>query len=1300
MRRRVKIGNKLARVGTRLRAVASLDTIARHVLYVFTGSDPLNGEFRSEIFGFDWTAWTFLAMPTYARTLGGRIPRNNFCGLHFCDSINAVVFGGGNYPGGSFNAARDLVSWNGRRWCLIIPLDNLRPADSGDYEADFCPDDCMSLLTAGDCMDEEVDLKAIWPQLINYSNLGMMGHTHGSACYDQVRDCLYFVGGTTQAFGQSVNIGGDCDWGEINSPFTFEFSFATKKWRVMTCTGPVFNRNVSGTITNIGRRAASPGQGDMVYDRDRQRAILFGGTDVSGGEAEADSGYFGDTWELDPTATPHTDMWTKTRTKAQGPGARFEHAICYVPVWKDDDDVYHGGYMLLHGGQMASGGAIKNEWWKYGYTLNAGTGELTGSPTWTDITGDITATDTMPGRIRHSIAFDENRKKVVIAGGVRYDVDEFTPLDSQAVALTAELDVLTLEHVVVAPATPLNPGLRINAGFIYDRCRKKCVLFGGQLYTDRGAITGDAGVWPWDGAAWVPEGDITESVSDQSRSGHAQLPIGGGVMLILGGDPLLQLTHLFYFGTFGVVRNYAVPFETGFFPVLAQYSARAAAAGDLLILGRNPSNESTIEFWKYDASVFNPATPPDGFDPYTANPWVAFTPQPTGMVGGVSNWMWTEFAMCYSAATGKLICYGGFRRIAIDPEAQSDVNDESTRWLASGTWDASSNNPSELGVLRGPDICCLPEISTLLGAGYESGFALFFGKSPEVDGGVPSEIAGRHFYWNDGSETWERMDQLIPSGHATPDPRYRHRIVGFPDIGKAVLFGGTDDSSVFSDTWLFDGSTITSDYRPWQLLAIAGPEARYGHTMEYDAARGCIVLYGGKSLTGAELSDLWEFRTDLKWHQIPVTTGLVDDLTIRKEAAIAFDKDHRKMIVCPMSTGEITRELDLDCGKIVKKATDPQPFADDGLPNSIWTRAVYDPYRKRTLMLTSQIGSSSPKVITGVYSFDTEGDAWDRELFDNDVSWDDTGSIAFDGAAVFHKVFKSDGITFSRTPVPGETAATITITRGYLILTVRGGRENGTRKINLNAIECETLDDLAAFINDLGTGWAATVDADGDEMSSTLKRTPPTAAPSSIKVLDYPNSYILVYGGEPFWSGLTSDRAWKLKPNGTLDGYEWEALPAAWDEIRNHVMCYDEETEKTYLFGGGFVDPSGLNWKVWEWTGTTFTEVTDSEFPSDWRPDPATAFPDDLYNGFAAARVVVDDACTPYLCVRIPYQDNRQPAYDGIPWPAGTVGGPGGDFTRFFAFNLRDPEWTEISGGQPNPMPQRTAGGFVFDAEA
>src|SRR5262252_8825081 len=74
--------------------------------------------------------------------------------------------------------------------------------------------------------------------------------------------------------------------------------------------------------------------------------------------------------------------------------------------------------------------------------------------------------------------------------------------------------------------------------------------------------------------------------------------------------------------------------------------------------------------------------------------------------------------------------------------------------------------------------------------------------------------------------------------------------------GRTVLFGGSNRSAQFADTWEWDGTIWT------HRLPASTPPARVLHAMAYDLARGRTVLFGGdvfQNGVDVPLADTWEW---------------------------------------------------------------------------------------------------------------------------------------------------------------------------------------------------------------------------------------------------------------------------------------------------------------------------------------------------------------------------------------------------------------------------------------------------------
>jgi hypothetical protein len=118
-------------------------------------------------------------------------------------------------------------------------------------------------------------------------------------------------------------------------------------------------------------------------------------------------------------------------------------------------------------------------------------------------------------------------------------------------------------------------------------------------------------------------------------------------------------------------------------------------------------------------------------------------------------------------------------------------------------------------------------------------------------------------------DTWifkqSLSDWIEISPASSPSARRGHAMASLGDIQKVVLFGGSN-SSFLQDTWIFDSATTN-----WkEIILTNSPPGRAGHAM---ASMGnTAVMYGGFSHSDAYLDDTWllhlESTNNWKWTQL------------------------------------------------------------------------------------------------------------------------------------------------------------------------------------------------------------------------------------------------------------------------------------------------------------------------------------------------------------------------------------------------------------------------------------------------
>jgi hypothetical protein len=142
------------------------------------------------------------------------------------------------------------------------------------------------------------------------------------------------------------------------------------------------------------------------------------------------------------------------------------------------------------------------------------------------------------------------------------------------------------------------------------------------------------------------------------------------------------------------------------------------------------------------------------------------------------------------------------------------------------------------------------------------------------------------------ADTWELSTSgWSPVSSATgPLARSSHALAYDRRRDRMVLFGGQAASGfALPDTWEYDGNTGT-----WTQPSLgAQPPPRWNHQMDYDPARGVVVMTGGYLWNGTFGNDVWEYD-GVQWRQrFPATARPRP----REAAAIAYDQTQARFVL-------------------------------------------------------------------------------------------------------------------------------------------------------------------------------------------------------------------------------------------------------------------------------------------------------------------------------------------------------------------------------------------------------------------
>ena len=143
--------------------------------------------------------------------------------------------------------------------------------------------------------------------------------------------------------------------------------------------------------------------------------------------------------------------------------------------------------------------------------------------------------------------------------------------------------------------------------------------------------------------------------------------------------------------------------------------------------------------------------------------------------------------------------------------------------------------------------------------------------------------------WEWDGRTWQQVSTTGPGPRTFPSMAYdsiRRKVLLFG--GNRVLFGSNEAANRFlNDTWQWDG-------RRWTELKVPGPPARAEAAMAFDKERGRVVLFGGYYRSSGRiirLGDTWEWD-GYRWVQSKVSGP-----NARNGAAVTYDASRGKLIL-------------------------------------------------------------------------------------------------------------------------------------------------------------------------------------------------------------------------------------------------------------------------------------------------------------------------------------------------------------------------------------------------------------------
>ena len=548
---------------------------------------------------------------------------------------------------------------------------------------------------------------------------------------------------------------------------------------------------------------------------------------------------------------------------------RGQHALAQDPLSQN---------VLLFGGRSTESNVLLSDMWVLSDT------------TWIE----IVPSSSPPPRAEHALAYDSNRRRVVLFGGCADAGETGCRSGGAVLADTWEWD----GNRWLQRRVETSPPGRDSHAMAYDAAHGQVLLFGGR--GESGDFLGDT--WLWDGEGWTQAAPAT---SPPARGAAAMVyDAAHGRLLLFGGENETGLLNdTWEWDGSSWTRRWPT----------ASPAARAAHA-----LAYDPGSERVVllggynqdDTWLWDGATWSQQSPQQApskrwdhalmYDPHRQQV-VAFggwDDAALTFLGDTWAWdgaNWAEIASSPSAPAprsqaalsyeshGQSIIFGG--------RSNGQCDNQTYRWDGSrltlltpsfappcraGHRLARNGDGSALLAFGGlgTNNQYLDDTLVWTGSDWESRYPLtrpearaYYGLTYDTErdvwllfGGI-----GPGGYLSD---TWEYNGILWSARQPAHSPPARsHATLTFdPARGRAVLIGGQNTAGLLDDVWEWDGSD-------WQEVTPGQtPGARAGHGAAYDAARQVIVIAGGVNATGI-LSDAWEWNGAF-WRQRVTDIGL------------------------------------------------------------------------------------------------------------------------------------------------------------------------------------------------------------------------------------------------------------------------------------------------------------------------------------------------------------------------------------------------------------------------------------------
>jgi cysteine-rich repeat protein len=476
----------------RFGAALAYDSL-RHVTVLFAGNDQ--GGITNDTWLWDGEHWSAVSTPVAPP------PRNSHSMVYDTRRHRMIMFGGGYGFGGQMPFREDMWAWDGTAWTELhpatMPTGRIRAAMGYDpIHDEVVLAGGFDAGGNGQPTDTWIFDGTNWRQ-----GPALPGQRYGAAMtFDPILGGLVLTGGTVNTAPATL-LWKDGAWQTLPA-FGRQKHVAYFDPRLGTVVAglgvtndvvdPTMYRLDAGTWTALAARLAPPQLSDAAisYDAVRGRVVAYGGR--SAGVAQ------NLTYELDRTT------WILVTSMTTPPAARAQAAMVYdsnrkrTVMWGGsvaDDNVWDwdGARWTSTSGAIASRTNHAMAYDKQNNIVVMFGGENTTGTTfdttyawngsaWQDVSGTVRPSP----RAAHAMAYDEARNEIVVFGG--RESDGTRPDDTWT---------WTLAGGWVARTTLTRPAGRVNHTMAWDPMRRRVVMFGGNL-----AAPSLDETWEWNGTDW------------------------------------------------------------------------------------------------------------------------------------------------------------------------------------------------------------------------------------------------------------------------------------------------------------------------------------------------------------------------------------------------------------------------------------------------------------------------------------------------------------------------------------------------------------------------------------------------------------------------------------------------------------------------------------------------------------------------------------------------------------------------------------------------------------------------------